>query len=153
MVELFSGDTQRGSLTVVQLRLGDTLVGAPALRAPIVCGAVLADADWQETLFCDLIDDLIRHGVVYFAFYGPRCEEAHDLADAVRDELLISTDERVVMTTWHDRESLVDYLWFVGFAAMPSEGYSETGPVSYLIVEIGESATGDLLSAVREVFL
>ena len=72
-----------------------------------------------------LIEDLIRHGVVYFAFYGPRCEEAHDLADAVRDEWLISTDKKVVMTA----------------------------PISYLIVEIGESATGDLLSAVREVFL
>ncbi len=102
----------------------------------------------------ELLEDLIRRGVVYFAFYGPRCEEAHDLADAVRDERLISTDKKVVMTTWHDGESLVDYLWFVGFVAFPSEGYySETAPVSYLIVEIVETPTGDLLSAVREVFL
>jgi hypothetical protein len=57
------------------------------------------------------------------------------------------------MTTWHDGDSLVDYLWFVGFAALPSEGYLGTAPISYLTVEIGESATGDLLSAVREVFL
>jgi len=84
MVELFSGDGQHGPLTAVKLMLGDKFVGAPSLRAPIVCGAVLADADWQETWMRKLIEDLIRHGVVYFAFYGPRCEEAHDLADAVR---------------------------------------------------------------------
>lgn len=58
----------------------------------------------------------------------------------------------MIMTTWHDSESLVDYLWYVAFLAWPTEGYF-TQTLRHLILDIGEKVRPDLVSAVREVFV
>ena len=152
-MNLLSEETKQGHLTVAHVKNGEKSTTLGTLRAPIVCGVILTDARWSALWMRELLESLILQGVAYFAFHGHRCKEAHDLADRVRDEVMMSTDDKIIMTTWHDRESLVDYLWFVANTAAPSEGYWQIGPVSYLVVEVGDCPDADLVAAVREVFL
>jgi hypothetical protein len=54
---------------------------------------------------------LLDAGAVYVCAWGPGCERVHDIFDEERDgpNPLTSTDP-VVMTTWHDDESLAEAL-------------------------------------------
>jgi hypothetical protein len=96
---------------------------------------VLNDPNWPVTWLAALLRSLIARGAVYLVFWGERCEEAHDIADRVRDPLPADGDD-VVMTTWHTRESLIDYLWFVAFVTCPTSGYV-SDENRYLILDIG----------------
>ena len=55
---------------------------------------------------------------------GAGCERVHDIFDEERDgpNPLISADP-VVMTTWHEDESLAEALGFVLAAAIPDDGF------------------------------
>ena len=67
---------------------------------------------------------LLDAGAVYVCAWGPGCERVHDIFDEERDgpNPLISADP-VVMTTWHEDESLAEALGFVLAAAIPDDGF------------------------------
>jgi len=68
---------------------------------------------------------VLRAGAVFICAWGPDCERVHDIVDAKRDDSTPpSTVDRVVMTTWHDNESLAEALCFA-LGAWPDEGYEE----------------------------
>jgi len=58
--------------------------------------------------------------------WGPGCERVHDIFDEGRDgpNPLTSTDP-VVLTTWHDDESLAEALGFIFAAAIPDDGFTD----------------------------
>src|SRR2546425_12625281 len=92
---------------------------------------------------------LLEVGAVHVCAWGPGCERVHDIID---DEQLgqspKSTGTAVVMTTWHDDESLVETLGFVLTAAVPDEEYEhECG--STLGISIGSS---EWAAEIREAF-
>jgi hypothetical protein len=153
MSDQFGGDMNQVHIKITHIKSGQQFSPALIAEGPTVCGIVLNDPLWSASWMRELIKIMIQHGAVYFAFHGNRCEEAHDLADSVRDELLISSDDKIIMTTWHDNESLLDYLGFLKFNAVPSEGYFKMGPLSHLLVDVGTSPNENLVAAVREVFL
>jgi len=65
---------------------------------------------------------LLDRGIAYFCVWGPACERVHDLFDLER--LPKEPRDRVVMTTWHSKESLSEALWFFEHCAEPAEGFA-----------------------------
>ena len=112
----------------------------------------MSDSGWSEAWLTNVIRDLIENGAAYLAFHGSRCEVAHDIADRVRDIVMPDESDDVVMTTWHEDESLVDYLWLLAFAAFPTAGFSAASD-RYFVLDICRAINPGFLSAVREVFV
>lgn len=66
-----------------------------------------ADISWVE-------EKLLEKGNLYFCAWGNDCERAHD----IYDEIIAVTDvQDLIMTTWHDDESIDDALWYVLYNA------------------------------------
>ena len=69
----------------------------------------------------------LDQGAVYVCVWGPDCEQVHDIIDEVLvDRNPDPTDEDVIMTTWHDDETLEEALWFAVNSAFPAGAYTET---------------------------
>ncbi len=64
---------------------------------------------------------LLESGLAYFCVWSPDCERVHDQFDLER--LPDEPKGRVVMTTWHARESLSEALWFFANCVEPDEGF------------------------------
>ncbi|TKB92852.1 MAG: hypothetical protein E8D41_08780 [Nitrospira sp.] len=68
----------------------------------------------------------LDQGAVYVCAWGPDCERVHDIIDEVLvDRDPGETDEDVIMTTWHDDETLEEALWFAVNSAYPQEHMKE----------------------------
>lgn len=65
-----------------------------------------------------LARSLLLHGLAGVSVWGPDCSRVHDLFDEERDP--DETDERVVVTTWHDNESIADAVCYFDLCAYPS---------------------------------
>jgi hypothetical protein len=64
-------------------------------------------------------------GLVYLCAWGPDCERVHDLFDdVVRLEMPEETEDSVIMTTWHARESLAEAVGFFRDVAEPAGGFA-----------------------------
>jgi hypothetical protein len=64
---------------------------------------------------------ILDRGMVYLCAWGPDCERLHDQFDVERVQN--EPSGRVVMTTWHSKESLSEALWFFANCAEPAEGF------------------------------
>lgn len=80
-----------------------------------------ADADriepaaWQA-----FAERVLDQGLSYFCAWGPGCTLLDDAMDAAVLEHDLD-DDRLVMTTWHARESLAEALWYFRFCAVDSD--------------------------------
>lgn len=107
-----------------------------------VDGTVLAD----EQLF-SLVGWVMDQSAVYVCVWGPGCERVHDVIDEAIIELdQTETDETVIMTTWHDDETLEEALWFALNDAIPASAYSASCSV-VIAVSIGSEQWGTRISA------
>jgi len=88
--------------------------------------------------------------MVYFCVWGRGCERFHDIVDeiVVADELgnrkfagPLGND--VVMTTWHDDESLEEALSFFTTCAVPTEGLADDSDFR-LVICVGNSHWTDV---------
>jgi hypothetical protein len=80
---------------------------------------VAADANGVDVaVLAQFCRKLFQAECVYFCAWGPDCERVHDIFD----EGVLDV-EPVIMTTWHDKESLGSALWFFLFSAFPDDGY------------------------------
>lgn len=83
---------------------------------------------------------LLRQGAVYLCTWGPDSERVHDIFDEASQEVLPEeTDETVIMTTWHDSESLAEALYFGLRTTFPGRAY-EPRCGTLLVVTIGNAA-------------
>jgi hypothetical protein len=64
---------------------------------------------------------LLERGIAYFCVWGPDCERVHDQFDLER--MPQEPKGRIVMTTWHFKESLSEALWFFANCVEPDEGF------------------------------
>ena len=64
---------------------------------------------------------LLKHGIAYFCVWGSDCERVHDQFDIER--MPSEPRGRVVMTTWHAKESLSEALWFFANCVEPDDGF------------------------------
>ena len=69
---------------------------------------------------------LLSKGLAYLVAWGPDCSRVHDIFDFACVEESSDPSESVVMTTWHDDESLASALWFFLFNTVPDESYETT---------------------------
>src|SRR5678816_2794967 len=90
---------------------------------------------------------LLGAGGVYFCTWGPGCERVHDIIDEiiVSDRLEID-DSSVIMTTWHDHESLEEALWYSIYLAKPGESFEATCR-SLLVISVGSTTWAASLRA------
>lgn len=66
---------------------------------------------------------LLAAGCVYICCWGRGCSKVHDVFDLVSIER--GDEAPVVMSTWHERESLGDAIWFALFVAEPDGSFSQ----------------------------
>ena len=87
---------------------------------------------------------LVAKGAVWVCTWGKGCERFHDLIDEVAVEMKVlgwlppERSEAVVMTTWHERESLAGALWFLLSCAWPLDDELES--CSTLVITVGNQA-------------
>ncbi len=113
----------------------DTLTWPESLKVPSPRFRLLVAADTADASVAQIsrfAETALSKGMVYFCAWGVGCERFHDIVDelVVEDAVLGKarfeppTSKDVVMTTWHDGESLEEALDFLATSAMPSEGYA-----------------------------
>jgi len=80
----------------------------------------------------DFASAALSGGMVYFSAWGSGCGRFHDVVDeiVIEDELdkrrfVGPTAKDVVMTTWHEDESLEEALSFFTTSAVPTEGFAD----------------------------
>jgi hypothetical protein len=135
---------------VVQAAHARSLVEAVAqLRAPSEHFVLFIASDTSGIPGADLVaiaSAIIRAGAVYICCWGPDCERFHDCFDEA--DLVINgeaSDSRVLMTTWHDDESLENALWFALNSTVPSSAF-EASTKSVIVVSIGDQGWSDRVS-------
>ena len=70
---------------------------------------------------------LHNRGLAYLCAFGPGCERVHDIFDEVEIELeAVRPSDSVIMTTWHNKETLEDALWFFVNNSFPDAAYEDT---------------------------
>ena len=78
--------------------------------------------------------------MVYFCSWGPECERFHDIVDEViigddlsEQEFSGPNTSDVVMTTWHDDETLEEALDFFATCAVPTDGFGPDSDFRFVI--------------------
>lgn len=73
----------------------------------------------------------LSRGMVYFCAWGHDCERIHDIVDEVIAEddhgegrFVGPTPNDIVMTTWHNDETLEEALGFFTTSAVPTDGFA-----------------------------
>ncbi len=69
----------------------------------------------------DLARRLLEAGCVYVCCWGPDCSRVHDLFDEADVER--APDGPFAMSTWHEKESLAETLWFMLFNTYPDAAF------------------------------
>jgi hypothetical protein len=99
-----------------------------------VCLVAANSTSVDAAVLKELSRKLLRAGCVYFCAWGPDCERLHDIFDEECFEV-----DPVIMTTWHEEDSLDEALWFFVSCAYPDDGYQDTTK-SALAISIGTPA-------------
>ncbi len=82
---------------------------------------------------------LHNRGLAYLCAFGPGCERVHDIFDEVEIELQAARpSDSVIMTTWHEDETLEDALWFFVNNSFPDAAYEDTCRIG-IAMTIGNS--------------
>lgn len=78
---------------------------------------------------------LFAKGLAYISVWGPDCSRVHDIFDEVEvgEGWQISPDS-VVMSAWHENESLEEALWFFVNNSSPDEVYESTCTAGVAVV-------------------
>jgi hypothetical protein len=104
--------------------------------------ALLLAMNGKENVVGDLgnvPEQLLKEGLVYLCAWGEDCERIHDIFDEVAVQIEIeSNQEMPIMTTWHNKESLDEALWFLLYCAIPDDLYYDTCKTVY-VVSVGNN--------------
>lgn len=107
--------------------------GAHPFRAVLIAEEATSQI-WRDEVALWLVESECR----YFIAWGMACEAWHDTVDWTVLEVFDFgeiPDDKFVMTTWHDKESLSEAFWFAGNAAShPSIELADT-----LIVHVAQA--------------
>ena len=106
-------------------------------RAVVVIDAPYSTG-WQK----DVSDWLVLSGCLYMMAWGEDCSSWDDSVDYANRDAFSSgeiPDEKFVMTTWHERQSLDDVFWQAQFAA----DHPDVALAGTLIIHISDKEAGD----------
>lgn len=127
-------------LFALQVLASDEVLAATQSVAPHFAVFLAWDATSVATEeISRLATQLHNRGLAYLCAFGPDCERVHDIFDEVGIELDgARPSDSVIMTTWHDDESLEDALWFFVNCSSPDAAYEDTCRIG-IAVTIGNS--------------
>lgn len=118
-----------------------------SLKVPVrhfVCLLVWDSEQESADEISRVAEVLLSSGCVYFCTWGAGCERAHDIID----EVCIGPDPdpadgSVIMTTWHNDETLDDALWFFLQCTWADKHYEDScrSALAVLIGSDGERAS------------
>jgi hypothetical protein len=75
----------------------------------------------HESQLQEWMRPLVDRGLVYFCAWGERCEAVHDAVDRCDIGKDGAKSDFVIMTTWHNTDSLEKACWFFKELALPNE--------------------------------
>lgn len=92
--------------------------------------------DIGERNMVEIFQPLVDRGLAYFCAWGNRCREVHDAVDmcVVEEEIKNGEADYLLMTTWHEEESLEDAFWFFKNLAIPGENEVFSDFERYVVV-------------------
>jgi hypothetical protein len=123
-------------LFVLSARFPGDIPPAFDLPSPYFAGLIAWDATAAgDDVIRSVAERLVAAGCAYACCWGPDCERVHDMIDQVNIER-DPRAERVVMTTWHEKDSLAYTLWFLLNVSWPDPAY-EAGCGCSVAVSIG----------------
>ncbi len=95
---------------------------------------------------------VLDSGCSYLSAWGSDCERVHDVFDEDHGMNPRDTpDDSVVMTSWHDDESLSDALFFFFYCAHPDDHFeATTGTGVVIVIGDGESTLTQVRSALQD---
>jgi len=68
----------------------------------------------------DAIKKLVDSGLIYFCAWGKNCESVHDAVDRC-DIVRLQKVNHIIMTTWHNDETLEEAMFFFRYCVCPAE--------------------------------
>jgi hypothetical protein len=101
----------------------ELLISFPAIEQPFVCLLACDARRAPASEIGAVAEHLFRAGCVYICCWGPDCERVHDVFDEVEVDRF--PDRPVVMSTWHDKETLSEAIWFAIFLAFPDDANAD----------------------------
>ena len=117
------------------------------LTALIVC-----DSDQLSVgEISDLAKALLEKGAVYLCFWGKGCKRFHDIVDEIEAEAdtfgksCPARHNGTLMTTWHEKESLDEALWFLLSCAWPLDDEIES--CSTVVITIGNKLWANAIAS------
>jgi hypothetical protein len=114
-------DTHGRDLYLLELRAWADWPSELDLPSERFCLLVAGDARGEAPeAIATIASQALAAGCVYACMWGPGCELVHDTFDAKFNELEHSAGP-VVMTTWHEDESLEQAFTFLMRDALPSD--------------------------------
>jgi hypothetical protein len=122
----------------------------PSLVAPSPRFVLFLAADAQSVEGPALVDwaaEILNRGATYVCCWGPGCERLEacfDEASGARENW--EPSERVIMTTAHADESLIEAAWFALHAALPDDGWAE-GTGAVILATVGNAVWSAELSS------
>jgi hypothetical protein len=125
MPELISQDSDERSLFLADVRSFGSITPEDRLSFGRFLCLIAGDASQTSNdVLRSFARVLIHSGAVYVCSWGRDCERVHEAVDGAALEIESDpSDDSVIMTTWHDSESLEQALWFVLNSAFPANEY------------------------------
>lgn len=135
-----SDDTQFSVIELADLKWPKSL-RLPSRRFRLF---VAAETDHLPVqVISEFAQEALGAGMVYLCAWGQGCERFHDIVDEclVEDDLgarrfVGVTANDVVMTTWHNDETLEEALDFFTTCAVPTDGFAEDSSFR-LVLSVG----------------
>ena len=118
------------------------------LQLPSIHFRLLVAADIENVpaeIVSEFAFSALSKGMVYFCAWGPGCSRFHDIVDEVIvvDEIgerrfAGPSKDDVVITTWHEEDTLQEALDFLATCANPTDGFASNSAFR-LVICVGNS--------------
>ena len=96
-----------------------------------------------------LVEVLIKNGGAYFCSWGNDCQRVHDIIDGIDAypyNNIGSPEDSVIMTSWHENESIDEALYYFLTFTSPDEFY-ESSMNSSLAISIGSKEWSNVIDS------
>jgi hypothetical protein len=100
----------------------------------------------DDDLIRSVADGLVAKGLASCCVWGPECEPFHDLVDgaAFAENSLNEGRDDVIMTTWHDHDTLPEALWYFVECAIATPKYEATC-TDWIAASVGSTEWADVI--------
>ncbi len=110
---------------------------------PFTCICAMDATAYTATVLREFCGHLLRSGCAYLCTWGPDCERVHDIMDQeVVGENPLETYVRCMMTTWHEKESLIGALEYFFDCTLPDSDFAPNGCEWAVIISVGSPGWG-----------